>query len=256
MADRLSSSSPQRRARREKPQRIADEIRALILAGELDEGGSLGSEAALIERFGVSRPSLREALRILETEGLVSVVRGVLGGVVAHRPDQRQTARAAALALQSRDVPLSDVHEATTALEGAAAALIASSRARSRAARRLRELIAAEEEVIGEPGAFAAASARFRHELVALAGNETLVVVWEMLAEVISRAVAASPPPEGRSSSSARRRLVHGQATLVELILAGSADAAAAHWRTHRAAAAKAEFGPRARAVVDVTDHL
>src|SRR5690606_18468132 len=58
MADRLSSSSPQRRARREKPQRIADEIRALILAGELDEGGSLGSEAALIERFGVSRPSL------------------------------------------------------------------------------------------------------------------------------------------------------------------------------------------------------
>ena len=56
---------------REKPQQIADELRALIVAGELVEGDSLGHEPELVERFGVSRPSLREALRILEAEGLM-----------------------------------------------------------------------------------------------------------------------------------------------------------------------------------------
>jgi len=55
-------------ARREKPQQIADELRALIVGGEFDEGELLGREPELVERFGVSRPSLREALRILETE--------------------------------------------------------------------------------------------------------------------------------------------------------------------------------------------
>ena len=68
---------------REKPEIIADELRALIVSGEVAEGESLGREPDLVERFGVSRPSLREALRILEAEGLITVVRGVLGGVVA-----------------------------------------------------------------------------------------------------------------------------------------------------------------------------
>ncbi|HWS44644.1 MAG TPA: GntR family transcriptional regulator, partial [Acidimicrobiia bacterium] len=76
---------------REKPQLIADELRALIVSGDLSEGEMLGHEPDLVERFGVSRPSLREALRILEAEGLVTVVRGVHGGVVVHEPGKRMT---------------------------------------------------------------------------------------------------------------------------------------------------------------------
>src|SRR4051794_40921632 len=88
MAEKPSARAkrPEPAKRREKPQQVADELRQLIIAGELDEGDSLGNEPELIERFGVSRPSMREALRILETEGLISVRRGVFGGVVAHRP--------------------------------------------------------------------------------------------------------------------------------------------------------------------------
>ena len=59
MAD--TSNASRRRAerarRREKPEQIADELRRLIIAGELDEGDSLGHEPDLIERFGVSRPN-------------------------------------------------------------------------------------------------------------------------------------------------------------------------------------------------------
>src|SRR5690349_15595404 len=64
---------------REKPQLVADELRRMIVAGEFKDGELLGQEPELIDRFGVSRPSLREALRILETEGLISVVRGARG---------------------------------------------------------------------------------------------------------------------------------------------------------------------------------
>ncbi|MEE3755193.1 FadR/GntR family transcriptional regulator [Mycobacterium intracellulare] len=74
-----------------KPKQIADELRGLIITGGLDEGDLLGTEADLLERFDVSRPSLREALRILEAEGLISVVRGALGGVVVHRQRLRAT---------------------------------------------------------------------------------------------------------------------------------------------------------------------
>src|SRR5271157_5989752 len=133
---------------REKPQQIADELRRLIILGELDEGDSLGHEPDLIERFGVSRPSLREALRILEAEGLISVIRGVQGGVVVHRPDSRQTARTAAIVLESR-----------TILEPAAVRVVAASCQRKAHARTLRSLIAEEEEAIDDPEAFGLANA-------------------------------------------------------------------------------------------------
>src|SRR5512134_1776416 len=126
---------------REKPQQIADVLRASIVSGELAEGDSLGREPDLIERFGVSRPSLREALRILETEGLITVVRGVGGGVVVHEPDERMTARTAALVLQARNVALADVFEARSLLEPAAVRVVASSRSRRSAVAELRKLI-------------------------------------------------------------------------------------------------------------------
>src|SRR5262249_56086363 len=101
---------------REKPERIADELRAMIVTGKLRDGDSLGRESDLVDRFGVSRPSLREALRILEAEGLVSVVRGVRGGVVVRQPDERVTARNPPLVLQFRNTTLPDLPEPPTAI--------------------------------------------------------------------------------------------------------------------------------------------
>jgi len=243
--------------RREKPQQIADELRRLIMAGELDEGESLGNEPDLIERFGVSRPSMREALRILETEGLISVRRGVFGGVVAHRPDQRQTARTAALVLQTRNVPLADVFEVRTIIEPAAVRMVASSRGRRKAARRLGELITEEEEAMDDPEAFGLANARFHEAIMAMAGNETLIIVYEMLNEVVARAVTAvSQSDTGNGSTATRRRGVRSQRRLGELIEAGDADAAEEHWRTHMTVVGRVLLGQQAQTVVDLMHHL
>jgi GntR family transcriptional regulator, transcriptional repressor for pyruvate dehydrogenase complex len=247
-----------RASRREKPEQIADELRHLIIAGELDEGDSLGHEPDLIERFGVSRPSLREALRILEAEGLISVVRGVLGGVVVHRPDQRLTARTAALVLQARNVPLADVFDARTIIEPAAVRLVASARGRRGSARRLRELIAEQAQVIDDPDAFGRANARFHEELVAMAGNQTLTIVAEMLNEVVARAVTAvsRSGADGAEPTATRRRAVRSQERLAALVEAGAADAAEEHWRTHMTVVGRVMLGPRAKTVIDLLDHF
>ena len=244
--------------RREKPEQIADELRRLIISGELDEGDSLGHEPDLIERFGVSRPSLREALRILEAEGLISVIRGVLGGVVVHRPDQRQTARTAALVLQARNVSLADVFDARTIIEPAAVRLVASGRGRRGSARRLRALIAEQEQVIDDPAAFGQANARFHEELVAMAGNQTLTIVAEMLNEVVARAVTAVSQAEvaDGGSTATRRRGVRSQERLAALVEAGEAEAAEEHWRTHMTVVARVMLGQQAKTVIDLLDHF
>jgi GntR family transcriptional regulator, transcriptional repressor for pyruvate dehydrogenase complex len=243
--------------KREKPQQIADELRRLIVSGELSEGDSLGHEPDLVERFGVSRPSLREALRILEAEGLITVVRGVLGGVVVHEPDQRMTARTAALVLQARNVSLADVYDARTLLEPTAVRVVASARARRAAAGAvLRPLIREQEEAIEDPEAFGRANARFHARLVELAGNQTLSIVAEMLHEVVARAVTAvsQTEPEGDSVAT-RHRGIRSQERLVALIEAGEAAAAEEHWRRHMGVVGRVMLGQRATTVIDLMDH-
>jgi GntR family transcriptional regulator, transcriptional repressor for pyruvate dehydrogenase complex len=242
--------------RREKPQKIADELRVEIIDGQLADGTPLGNEADLIDRFGVSRPSLREALRILEAEGLISVIRGVNGGVVARQPDHRQAARTAAIVLQARNVPLADVSAARTIIEPAAVRLVAASKNRKRRLQRLRDLVDEQEAAIEDPESFGVANARFHEELVAMAGNETLTIVAEMLHEIVARAVTAVSQSEGNGSVDTRRRGVRSQRRLLEMIDAGDAEGAEEHWRTHMDVVGRVMMGQQAKTVIDLMHHL
>jgi GntR family transcriptional regulator, transcriptional repressor for pyruvate dehydrogenase complex len=250
---RRASAAP---VRREKPELIADELRSMIVTGKLRDGTSLGRESDLVDRFSVSRPSLREALRILEAEGLISVVRGVRGGVVVRQPDERVTARNAALVLQFRNTTLADVHEARTIIEPAAARMLATARDRRSAAAELRRLIEAQQEAIADPAAFGKANANFHERLVAVAGNQTLTIVAEMLNEIVERAVTAvSQSSSANGSLAIRRRGIRSQERLVELIALGAGNEAEMHWRAHMEAVGKVILGQRAKHVVDLFDH-
>jgi DNA-binding FadR family transcriptional regulator len=241
---------------REKPELIADELRSMIVTGKLRDGASLGRESDLVDRFSVSRPSLREALRILEAEGLISVLRGVRGGVVVHQPDERVTARNAALVLQFRNATLADVHEARSIIEPAATRMLAGARDRRRATAELRALIEAQREAIADPVAFGKANANFHERLVALAGNQTLTIVAEMLNEIVERAVTAvSQSSSANGSLAIRRRGIRSQERLVELIAQGAGNEAELHWRAHMEVVGKVILGQRAKRVVDLFDH-
>ena len=220
----------------------------LIVSGELSEGDSLGREPELVERFGVSRPSLREALRILEAEGLITVLRGAGGGVVVHEPDERMMARTAALVLASRRVALEDVFAARTLVEPLAAGALAALRARRAVVAELRDLVQAQEDCIGDPEQFAAANATFHERLVALAGNQTLGLFTEMLNEIVTRAVTEVSRGGMAKTRSARSRYAAAASARSCGCSSSSRRVTATrprlHWRSHMAVVGQGDARP------------
>src|SRR5690606_28810121 len=113
---------------------VAQRVRKAIATGEMKDGDSLPSETELMAKFKVSRPTVREGIRILESEGLIRVSRGARGGGRVIGPDHGIVARAAALALQTQGVTIADLYEARTLIEPPAARLAAERRPKEAAA--------------------------------------------------------------------------------------------------------------------------
>src|ERR1700726_3433330 len=107
---------------------VASSLRRQIVRGDLAEGDALPSEPELMQQFGVSRPTLREAFRVLESESLISVRRGAHGGAVGHVPNGDVAHRHAALVLEHRGETSGDVYEARGVIEPACVAQVARSR--------------------------------------------------------------------------------------------------------------------------------
>lgn len=105
---------------------IADDLREQIIRGALSPGEPLASEAALMAHYGFSRASVREALRLLESDGLIYIKRGPGGGVRVRHPDTSQIARSFALLFATTGTPLRDLVRFRQILEPAAAAAAAS----------------------------------------------------------------------------------------------------------------------------------
>ena len=112
------------RSSRVPQHRVAETVAAELRARILDSGEDfeLSPQEQLTREFGVSPPSIREALRILETEGLVTVRRGSVGGADAHRPDEASAAYHLGLALQGARVTLGDLASGLQLLEPMCAA--------------------------------------------------------------------------------------------------------------------------------------
>src|ERR1700748_1134623 len=104
---------------------VASQLRDDILSGRLKEGDVLPSQESLLVEFGVSPPALREAIHILEIDGLLSVRRGNVGGAEVHLPSAERTAHMISMVLQSRDSTPADVSGALLHLEPICAGMCA-----------------------------------------------------------------------------------------------------------------------------------
>jgi len=108
---------------------VADELRAQIVAGVLPPGERLPNEADLSRAFGVSRSTVREALRVLASQRLIETLRGVRGGSFVAAPDPalivEDIGGALGVLVATPHLQLADLLEARLVLEPVAARLAA-----------------------------------------------------------------------------------------------------------------------------------
>jgi GntR family transcriptional regulator, transcriptional repressor for pyruvate dehydrogenase complex len=104
---------------------LADALRAGIASGQWDFGDALPSETQLGTITGFSRATIREALRLLEAEGLIAIRRGPMGGIKVTKPDLSQIARSLAFLIMLDEVPLRSLFEYRRIAEPVAARLAA-----------------------------------------------------------------------------------------------------------------------------------
>jgi DNA-binding FadR family transcriptional regulator len=228
---------------------VADRLRLAIVKGDIPKGDALPAEHELIESFGVGRATMREALRILETEGLLNVTRGAKGGAQVIGPTLGLAAHAVGMVLQGQGTRLADVQVARQIIEPPAARMVAE-RQSPETIKILTELLEAEKN--STPADFPFAAMRFHEALIQLSGNHTLSIFLMVLHEIHEGvAVGLSARSNG---SKVNDRVVEIHETLIDLIKAGEGEAAETLWRDYWAWIVP--FTHPEEAVVDVLHNL
>lgn len=228
---------------------VAAHLRRQIVLGELREDDQLPPESVLMEQFGVSRPTLREAFRILESEGAITVRRGVRGGARVQVPDVRVAARQAGLVLQYRGALLSDVYDVRAVLEPAAARMAATRRTATDLTR-LEKALERHRESAEDPVAAFAADADFHRLIVELSGSETLQMLAAMVTDIIREGDRSYTETHDQHDQELVKAALRAHTRLVDLIRKRSGEEAERLWRKHLAGSAKVVLADRPKATV------
>jgi GntR family transcriptional repressor for pyruvate dehydrogenase complex len=211
---------------------VARTLRQMIVDGKLKDGDFLPNEPELMNHFRVSRPTLREAVRVLESERLVEVRRGSRTGAQVRVPGPEIVARPAGLLLELSGATIADVLVARSAIEPVAARLLALN-GKVKAFDELEQILTEDIPASLEAARFAAATAHFHRRLVELSGNATLSMIAGMLHEITERHTAVAVTRKRSVPKPDYDKLVRSYRHLIKLLHARDGDEAEAHWRRH-----------------------
>jgi DNA-binding FadR family transcriptional regulator len=207
--------------------KVAAAISARIFARQLREGERLPAEAELARQFGVNRGTVREAMRELESQGLLERRAGSKRMSVS-LPAPGAVARGVSRALTLHQVTFLEVWQALTILEPP----IAESAARARTKADIRQLEAAASRFAADSAATAAAVghvAQFFHALSCATHNRVLLLAQEPLLTLLQPSLRdmIDKVPQ------ARARIATAQARLLEAVAGGAASEARAWMARH-----------------------
>ncbi len=167
---------------------IAETIRDAIVEGHISADERLPTESELAKRFGVSRPTIREALKRLAAQNLIRSRRGPAGGTFINRPSAEDVradlANMTALLVSMEEFDLSDVAETRRELE-----LVCCRIASERCDDEHLKVMAAEITRQSDPGLsdedFCASDVRFHRALVDATGNPVLQFLMSSVIEAL-----------------------------------------------------------------------
>lgn len=206
---------------------LADQLRRTILDGAMVEGSRLPTERELVSQTGLSRGSVREALRKLEVEGLVKTRLGRLGGNIVSRPGNEAMAHFITQFVRGRRLSLRTLQETRETLEPSLAQLAAERRSDADITR-LKALNAEMAHALGDRDQFAAINIEW-HNAVASASRNDLLAAFLYS---ISYGVVVSTVIEEYDTPGLRDDVVKAHDRIIAAIEAG--DGAAAFRRMQR----------------------
>lgn len=227
---------------------LANELRERILTGEFPEGTPLPPERELVRQTGMGRTTVREALRILQVQGLLRMRSGRAGGAFVQQPGNESVANSLELLIRGRQVRLASVHETREAIEPFCARLAA----QHRTAEDLERLEAANKALAagGSLAAFLQANVDW-HVGVARAGhNEILTGIMTAL----SRAIYTVTNNEGFVSDEVRALAARAHKSVTRAIREQDAEAAARRMSRHVHSYAAAAMETDERTAIEVED--
>lgn len=234
---------------------VAATLRRAIITGDHAVGDALPVEAELMRRFGVSRPTLREAIRILEAESLVTMVRGTGGGPRVAPPDAAVTVSYAGYILQSQHTTLKDVFEARTVIETEAVRDLAE-HSTGVVPPLVATALAREATEIEKPAGFQACAAKFHDAIVYSRENHASWLMYRIVRDISDRqsrqAATAVHQPARLLEMFRRTHELH--ARIAQLVVDRDAETAAALWRRHLAATGRSLETLTLKTAVDLYD--
>jgi|TARA_B100001971_G_scaffold174370_1_gene167654 DNA-binding FadR family transcriptional regulator len=164
---------------------LVSQIKQDIIAGRYPEGTRLPTENEMATQLSVSRPTVREGLRLLEAEGLISTRPGPGGGPRVMRPDVLTVTRSLTTLFQYERVTLGELLEARRAIEPACAQHVAATHASIEDVAKLRESIERMEAALADDEIFWNENANFHLSLVHAGQNRVLHTMMTALRELI-----------------------------------------------------------------------
>jgi GntR family transcriptional regulator, transcriptional repressor for pyruvate dehydrogenase complex len=228
----------------------ARQLAKQIIENNIAPGTMLPAEKDLAESFGIGRGTMREALRLLETFGLIEMRTGRYGGPVVRRPDARDLSVSLTLAFFANGSSMLDVLEARQALEPSLAEL-AAERINEEAIRGLRETIEVMRRPEGTEAEYLDAAERFHNIAVEAAQSPVLIHLSEGLHHIAGGETVGI-------SYSVRERLATATAheKIADALEAHDGPAARELWKVHLAEAGtywKRRYPENARRAVEWT---
>lgn len=207
-------------------ERVARQIVQDMVDRKLQPGDVLPSEAVMLGSYGVGRASLREALRVLEVNGFITMKPGPGGGPVVSRPTPRNFARMATLFFQLQGATFHELAQARSELEPLLARMAAERRDPEflDALRKLDETAEAQQGT----GVWVTATSDFHRVIAAGCGNRVLALFTLGIMDIISDRVANATHPQQR-----RTNVLHEHQDIIDALTSGDGERAEEAMRHH-----------------------
>lgn len=207
---------------------LAERLRSRILSGDLPVGTHLPAERILAEQSGLSRSSVRQALRALEVEGLAETKQGRNGGTRVRRPDGTSVTRSLTSFIRGRRIRFRSLLEIRELIEPECAAL-AAERSEPEDVDRLNEISQRLRAQSADIPAYLTANVEWHLAIAEASRNELLAAFME----AISTEIRAATDLAGLNSTEIIDEALRAHDRILEAIADHEPEAARRRMKRH-----------------------